>query len=84
MKNLESVLLHNVGFATAASQNGFSTYKLSIHKKTNIIKKQQKVLDFYYSHLLYHRAVVTKDRCMAHLLNLSKNRLVMQPLQNPP
>jgi hypothetical protein len=80
MKTLESVLLHDVGFATAASQNGFSTYKLSIHKKTNIILKFQKVWDVSHFHLLYHRA----DHCMTHLLSLCKNRFVMQQLQNPP
>jgi hypothetical protein len=31
-----------VDFATAASQTGFSTCKLSLHKKTKIIQKWQK------------------------------------------
>jgi hypothetical protein len=35
-----------VDFAVAASQNGFSTYKLSLHWKTNNIQKMTKTLDF--------------------------------------
>jgi hypothetical protein len=38
-----------VDFATAASQNGFSTYNLSPQKKTNGIKKMTKKLDFLFN-----------------------------------
>ncbi len=34
---IKMVLLHNDDFPTAASWNGFSTYKFPLHKKTNII-----------------------------------------------
>ncbi len=52
-KNFESVMLHNVGFATDASQNGFSTYKLSIHKKNNLILKKCKIFSLS-SFSVYH------------------------------
>ncbi len=40
-------------FATAPSQNRISIYKLSLHKKTNIIQKMSKTIRFlYYFQLL--------------------------------
>jgi hypothetical protein len=38
IKNLHAMRLLTVDSATAASQNGFCSYKLSIHKKTNIMQ----------------------------------------------
>jgi hypothetical protein len=40
-----------VDFATAASQNGLNTYKLSIHKKINIIQTATKNITYFF-HLL--------------------------------
>ncbi len=60
--------------ATAASQNGFSTYKLS-HKNNNIIQKMSKKQCFL---------LVKLDHFMTHLQRYAKHRFVMQPLQNPP
>jgi hypothetical protein len=51
--NLHSmVLLHNGGFAMAASQNGFRSFKLSIHKKTNTMQIMTKIFNFYLFNLL--------------------------------
>jgi hypothetical protein len=37
-----------VNFAAAASQNGFSTYTLFLHRKTIIIQKMAKNIRFFY------------------------------------
>jgi hypothetical protein len=37
-----------VDFATAASQNGFHTYKLFLHKKTNINQKIRFLITFIF------------------------------------
>jgi hypothetical protein len=51
-----------VDFATAASQNGFNSYKLFIHMKTNIIfKKLLKNFKFFIPVIFYYRAIVKKD-----------------------
>jgi hypothetical protein len=41
-----------VDFAMAASQDGFSSYMPSLHKKTNLIQKMSKTLDFGIFNLL--------------------------------
>jgi hypothetical protein len=56
-----------VDFATTALQNGFSNYKLSPHKNTNINQKiTKKVRFFYYFFSPYHRAAVKQDHFMTH------------------
>jgi hypothetical protein len=67
-----------VDSAMAASQNGFCSYKLSIHKKTNIMQIMTKNIKLFISSIFYHREIVKLDHFMA--LSLS---YVMQPLQNP-
>ncbi len=47
------VLLHNSDFSTTVSQNRFSTYKLSLHKKTDIVqKKTENIRLIYFFNLL--------------------------------
>jgi hypothetical protein len=58
-----------VDFATAASQNGFSTCKLSLHKKTNIIKKMTKKFDFSLPSSFIIEHSCKKDHYMTHLLS---------------
>jgi hypothetical protein len=58
------------------SQNGCCSYKLSIHKKTNIMQIMTKNITFFVKLIFYHREVVKLD----HFMTLS----VMPPLQNPP
>jgi hypothetical protein len=41
-------LLQNGGSAMAASRNGFGSYKLSIHKKTNVMQIMTKILQFLF------------------------------------
>ncbi len=67
----------------AASQNGFCSYKLSIHKKTNIMQITTKILHFYLFNLLSQRNYETSS-FYDTFLELCKHRSVMQPLQNPP
>jgi hypothetical protein len=42
-----------VDFATVAVQNGFCTYKLYLHEKTNFIQKISKTVDSDYFQLLH-------------------------------
>jgi hypothetical protein len=58
----------------AASQNGFCSYKLSIHKKTNI--KQIITKNLLLLNLIFYHIETVK-------LELCQRRSVMQPLQNP-
>jgi hypothetical protein len=44
--------------AMAASQNGFCSYKLSIHKKTNIIQISTKNIKIFIYLIFYHREIV--------------------------
>jgi hypothetical protein len=55
-----------VDFATAASQNGFSTFQLSLHNLHNIMQKLKK--NIFYFHL-YFRGAVKQVNFMAHLLS---------------
>jgi hypothetical protein len=45
----------------AASQNGFCSYKLSIHKKTNIMQIMTKNFKFFIYLIFYHREIVKLD-----------------------
>jgi hypothetical protein len=82
-KGAATILHITVDFATAASQNGFST---SLHMKTNIIQKMTKgTLDFLITVIFYQGAVVKQDHYMTLWLSCANiHRFVMQPLQNPP
>jgi hypothetical protein len=60
----------------AASQKGFCSYKLSILKKTNIIKIMTEILQFLF---FYHREIVKLDHFIDTFLEICKHRL-----QNPP
>ncbi len=58
-----------VDSAIVASQNGFCYYKLSIHKKTNIIQITRKNITFFISSIFYHRKIVK----LYHFMTLSLN-----------
>ena len=47
-----------VGPAMAASQNGFWSYKLSIHKKTNIMQIMRKNNKIFIYLIFYHEEIV--------------------------
>ena len=69
-----------VDFATAASQNGFSTYKLSLHNKTNTFQKITKNIS-----LLSFIIEQSRTRSLhSTFVELCKNHFAMRPLQNPP
>ncbi len=48
-------------FATSASQKRIKYYKLSLHKKTNIVPKMAKTLYFHYFNLLSQSSCETKS-----------------------
>ncbi len=58
----------------AASQNGFCSDKLSIHKKTNIMQIMTKNYNFYFL-IFYHREIVKLDHFMT--LSLSNANTVL-------
>jgi hypothetical protein len=60
-------------FARAASQNGFSSYKLSLHKKTNIVLKTTKRIGFFNYFNFYHGAVGKQDFYKIHLWSYVSN-----------
>jgi hypothetical protein len=64
-----------VGSAMAASQNGFCSYKLSIHKNTNIMQIMTKILQFFIYLIFYHKEIVNLDHFMA--LSLSYENTVL-------
>ncbi len=64
-----------------ASQNGFCSFKLSIHKKPNNMHFITKILNFYYFNLLSQKNFETRSFYYI-FLELCKHRSVMQPLQN--
>ncbi len=68
-----------VDSAMAPSQNGFCSYKISIHKKTNIIQIMTKNIIILIYLIFYHREILKLD----HFMTLS-HRSVTQPLQNQP
>jgi hypothetical protein len=53
-----------VDSAMAASQNGFCSYKLSIHKKINIMQIMTKNLTIFIYSIFYHREIVKRDLFM--------------------
>ena len=57
--------VHN-GVSIVASLNGFSTFKLFLQKKTNIIQKITDNNNIFIAFFFYHRAVVKKDHYMIH------------------
>jgi len=70
-----------VDSAMAASQSAFFSYKLSFHKKTNIIQIMTK--KFYFINLLSLRNCETRS-FYDTFHELCKHRFVTQPLQNLP
>jgi hypothetical protein len=73
-----------VDSAMDASQNGFCSCKLSIHKKINIMQIMTKHITICIYPIFYHREIVKQDHFYDIFLELCKRRFVMQPLQNPP
>jgi hypothetical protein len=73
-----------VDSAMAASQNGFCSYTLFVHNKTNIRQIMTKNITFFINLIFYHRKVVKLDHFYNTFIELCKHRSVMQPLQNPP
>jgi hypothetical protein len=74
-----------VDFATAASQNGSSIQKLSLHKEANLITKMTKA---QYP-LLYNFCILSLISCEKRsffdtFAEIFKGRFVTQPLQNTP
>ncbi len=53
-----------VDSAMAPSQNGFCSFKLSIHKKTNIMKIMTKKITIFIYLIFYHREIVKLDHFM--------------------
>jgi hypothetical protein len=47
-----------------ASQNGLCSYKLSIHKKTNIMQIMTKNITFFINLIFYRREIVKLDHFM--------------------
>jgi hypothetical protein len=68
-----------VDSAMYASQNGFCSYKLSFHKKTNIMQIMTNNITFFIYLIFYHQETVKLDH-----FELCKRRFVTQPLQNQP
>jgi hypothetical protein len=74
-----------VDSATATLQNGFFSYKLSLHKKNQFYSGSDKnILYFFIPFIFYHRALVTKRSLYYTLLELCKQRFVMRPMKNTP
>ncbi len=53
-----------VDSAMAASQNGFCSYKLSSHKKTNVLQTMTKTFTIFIYLIFYHREIVKRDHFM--------------------
>jgi hypothetical protein len=69
-----------VDSAMAASQNGFCSYTLSFHKKTNIMQIVTINISIFNYLIFYHR----ETRLFYDpFFELCKHRFVTQPLQNP-
>jgi hypothetical protein len=60
----ERVLLHKVDSAMSASQNGFCSCKLFIHKKTNNMQIMTKKITIFIYLIFYHREIVKLDQFM--------------------
>jgi hypothetical protein len=65
----------SVDSAMAASQNGLCSYKLSIHKKTNIMQILTKNITIFIYLIFYHREIVKLDHFMT--LSLSYANTVL-------
>jgi hypothetical protein len=73
-----------VDSATAASQNGFCSYKLPfIRKPIKNYLEHDKKHEIFITFICYRRAVLKQDHCMKHFLSYANTRFVTQPLQNP-
>ncbi len=59
----------------AASQNGFCTYKLSIHKKTNIMQIMRKNITIFIYSIFYYRKIVKLDHFMTLSLSYANTGL---------
>jgi hypothetical protein len=59
----------------AASQNGFCSFKLSIHKKTNIMQIVTKNIALFINLIFFHREIVKLDHFMT--LSLSYSNTVL-------
>ncbi len=53
----------------AASQNGFCSYKLFFHTKTNIMQIMTKNITIFMYLIFYHREIVKLDHFMALFLS---------------
>ncbi len=68
-------MLRHVDSSMAASQNGFCSFKLSIHKKTNIMQIVTKNIALFINLIFYHREIVKLDHFMT--LSLSYSNTVL-------
>ncbi len=68
----------------AASQNGFCSYKLSIHQKNNIMQIMTKNITIFIYLIFYHGEIVKLDHFMTVSLSYANTVLMMQPMLNPP
>ncbi len=59
-----TVLLHDGGFCNGCTQNGFCSYKLSIHKKNNIMQIKTKNIPIFIYLIFYHGETVKVDHFM--------------------
>ncbi len=66
---LSLVLPHNGGFCMVAPQNGFCSYKLSIHKKTNITQIMAKNIKIFIFSIFYHIEIVKLNHFMTLFLS---------------
>ncbi len=68
----------------AASQNGFCPYKVSIHKKTNIMQIMTKYITIFIYLIFYHREIVKLDHFMTLSLSYANIILRRSHCKNPP
>ncbi len=66
----------------AASKNGFCSYKLSIHKKTNNMQIMTKNITIFI-YLIFYQNCETRS-FYDTFPELCKHRFMTQPLQSPP
>jgi hypothetical protein len=78
------VLLPNGGYATAASQNGFSTYKLSLTRKLKLFRKMTKEHCILITFIFCNRTRSSYDTfvelCKHYFVNGKSHRYVAPPL----
>ncbi len=63
-----------VDSAMAASQNGFCSYNLSIHRKTNIMQIMTKNITIFNYLFFYHREIVKLDHFMTLSLSYENKK----------